>query len=278
MPRTLVVASLVLLFTISPICTQSHNGLFKDLRFLNDAFTGYISENVASPLPNQPVNTNQRQNRNLVSSINHNKQQQPEQSIYVRFIDKLKPSFTFVKLTATTTTQCHSFNTHAFNMTLSNEPEDMRNIFELEPRYDCFESSSTQACVCYFKLRLVLDQIDELNREAKPLYVMKVSHMHLAYAHLNVHLLDDNDLEPMFDQNEYTFDLDLSKASQFGDVIGSVWAEDPDLDSNSNVRYYMNSDCYNNSELFGVNWMNGDIYLKRPMSNFFQDEEKTRLG
>jgi hypothetical protein len=48
-------------------------------------------------------------------------------------------------------------------------------------------------------------------------------------ATISVHILDDNDLEPMFDPSEYTFELNEFDELPAFTRIGQVYARDPDL-------------------------------------------------
>ena len=99
-----------------------------------------------------------------------------------------------------------------------------------------------------------------------------------------IKILDDNDLDPMFDPNEYTFVLDQSSSGEMPAFtkIGRVIARDPDLSRNSLIRYYINCNelvtgesASKSRELnsnqcnryFGVDWSTGDIYLKKSLDH-----------
>ena len=55
---------------------------------------------------------------------------------------------------------------------------------------------------------------------------------------ISIQILDDNDLEPMFDPSEYLIELNESSNKAAFTKIGRVIARDPDLNRNSLVPYY----------------------------------------
>jgi hypothetical protein len=268
------------------------------LKFTSNSFTGYISENVASsstasftnPLLTPHHTNNTRHNRNLVVShsqtvisINTNNQQ----PIYVRFVDKFKPSFTFVTTTTTTTCRHTLKNTINLKLTTNDEYNDTEalNLFKiLHDDIECFPFRNQQnECICYFRVRLIeSDEAHErrLNREAKESYHMRViisssdnddDNDNAAFAYIRVNVLDDNDLEPMFDQSEFVFELneDSHYLPAFT-YIGRVTATDPDLDLNSHVRYFINCNEHNScNKFFGIQWRTGDVYLKQSSHELF---------
>ena len=87
--------------------------------------------------------------------------------------------------------------------------------------------------------------------------------------------MDDNDLEPMFDPTEYSIELTKytltertiihNRVPQFTQ-IGRLSASDPDLDANALTRYFLSTP----HALFGVDWLTGAIYTKRPITELFE--------
>lgn len=88
-------------------------------------------------------------------------------------------------------------------------------------------------------------------------------------------ILDDNDLEPMFDPTEYFIDLYKYTLEPGGTItptqlpefaqIGRVYASDPDLGQNALTRYFLASQ----SPLFNIDWLTGNVYLKRSLQAIF---------
>jgi hypothetical protein len=162
------------------------------------------------------------------------------------------------------------------------------NVFEiLHDDIECFPYRNHQnECICYFRVRLIeSDEAHErrLNREAKESYHMRViissssdndndnDNDNNAFAYIRVNVLDDNDLEPMFDQSEFVFELneDSHYLPAFTH-IGRVTATDPDLDLNSHVRYFINCNEHNSChKFFGIQWRTGDVYLKQSSHELF---------
>ena len=251
-----------------------------NLAFLGDTFTGYISENViASPMPTT-VNNN---NNNNITASRHNRNLAPPNQrttplVYVRFVGKLKPSLAFDKQRST----CHSssYSTSDLMLELHSHDYDAQavRLFELDPSLDCVDSDDHLKCHCYVKLRL--RQGESLNREAKDTYHMTLKTTDSA-AVVRVNVLDDNDLEPMFDQSEYEWTVLESESEYLPPfaVLGRVSAADPDLEANAQVRYYAASSspsvCM---RLFGVNWRSGDVFMKLSSEQLFRFTQHGLFG
>ena len=75
---------------------------------------------------------------------------------------------------------------------------------------------------------------------------------------LNVVLMDSNDWEPVFNQNEYTFKM--KEDAIVSHVVGTLQSHDKDL--NSTVRYYF-SPLEKTNQQFAIDSITGDITLLR---------------
>ena len=270
-----------LLIIILHIATIVESSLpLTHLRFTNDSYTGYISENVARPsLPANTVSSTNRHNRNI-KNLNSTQTDERSSTIYVRFVDKLKPAVVFDE-PAHAKCRDYSANLHAFKFELYSEYDtDSLTLFALDTSsFECFTLDATlKTCACYLKLRLIDDTAREkLNREAKDTYYVQIRVLTNETTSVRVNVLDDNDLEPMFDTNEYVFDLFLSESRVMPafSVIGRVAASDPDLSKNALVRYYLNCESPQTplvahcNTFFGVNWLSGEVYLKKPLGYLF---------
>ena len=260
-------------------------------KFVSDSFTGYISENVALPPPSSSSSQsslNTRHNRNLASRQTLNKQTQ-RTPIYVRFVDKLKPSFTFdiinrvVSSSSSTKTCRQIYDESQFKLQLQNIEYDTESlsVFKIENEIDCFWLNVNIKCLCYFRLSLIdSDEARErLNREAKDIYNMRINLLGTnssLSSLIHVSILDDNDLEPMFDQSEYVFELEEKAYLPPFSFVGRVVATDPDLDLNSHVRYFINcgggsNECH---RCFGVEWRTGNIYLKQSSTHLDDNDDE----
>lgn len=159
------------------------------------------------------------------------------------------------------------------------------SLFDLDPEaFDCYNLAN--ACQCHLQIKLKDDSVRyRLNREAKTSYSfqLKIDHTYaIITSVINVIILDDNDLEPMFDPSEYDWELNEFDQVPAFTKIGQVFARDPDLGRNSILRYYLNTavdqedeeDGQNNivdvSEFFGVDWYTGDVFIKKSLSRMFQ--------
>jgi hypothetical protein len=193
------------------------------------------------------------------------------------------------------------------NQNTTQTPQLIDSPFEVDAdSLDCYKLKQTRSslnCLCYFDLMLRDGSfIEKLNREATDTYRYKlVAHKNnnsttsasIAAASLIINVLDDNDLEPMFDPSEYIYELsEYNEKFELTDLpplssIGRIVARDPDLSLNGIVRYYMTNICSmitssqsaaSDSSLcssyFGINWYTGEIYLKRSLRWLFDNELK----
>jgi hypothetical protein len=268
----------IFLITLFSLFLLTHSSLSPSPRPVNPRFssgkyTGYLSENLASPTaapPSHHPTTYPRHNRNLQRAA-----ASTLQNIYVRFIDKLKPAILF-DLDSSSNYSCESYRFNVgsdvkLQAQHDYESEQVASTFDLD-MHECFPLDSTRSCLCYLNVRLI--QRENINREAKSVYYLNVTLLTASSATLRVNILDDNDLEPMFAQYEYEFELTLNEYRPQYSVIGRVAATDPDLDVNANVRYYINCDHHHKNQEncnahFGVDWMTGDIYLKHSTAHLF---------
>ena len=190
----------------------------RNVRFTSPTYNGYISENVVLPINR---NTNNNNNNNNSTS----------NSILVRFVDMNKPSIT---LEAHSPQTCQSVTmdqlVKASNIRISSDVD----LFQLDTdRFECMEIREPSLCLCSIQIRLKDDSVRyKLNREAKSLYPLEMKldqNYAIQTATISVHILDDNDLEPMFDPSEYTFELNEFDELPAFTRIGQVYARDPDL-------------------------------------------------
>lgn len=240
------------------------NDIFDSISFTNDSYTGYISENMGF---NQPQINNEQSKR-------HNSKHEPNhKSTYIRFIDDLKPSINF---RLKNLDDCVSFDFKSLNLTLKTNDYDQETTSLFEIDHDNFLCTKQKSnCICYFQIRLSDDPIirDRINREAKESYHFQLN-LDNTQTNINVNMLDDNDLEPMFDPSEYVFELnqydkiaELINLPEFT-VIGKVSAMDPDLTENAMIKYHSKYDPY-----FAVNSITGEIYIKKNSQFLFNLNE-----
>ena len=265
---------ILILLQLITIATTQHDlinsSIIERTQFTNDLYTGYISENVASV---KTYDTSRQTSRSTKQT----------QSIYIRFITLYKPS---IRVTLKNENQCSKFNTNHFNIELISDTSDP--IFELDPNEPCYNLNKTE-CECPIKIRLINDSArDKLNREAQDSYKLQLKHESIQTT-ISIQILDDNDLEPMFDPSEYLIELNESSNKAAFTKIGRVIARDPDLSRNSLVRYYVNcnqngdssssaedkqsysSQINNNcNKYFSVDWTNGAIFLKKSLNLIFE--------
>ena len=234
----------------------------QNVQFTSDSYTGYISENVLQTPSSSSTTSSDRHNRNIASPASS--------SVFVRFVDRLKPAVTFDLASGFACTDA-SLNKASLELN-SDYDRDALSLFKLDASsLSCFPNANK--CVCYIKLSLADDSAREkLNREAKDAYSLQIK-LNSAQAQLNVIVLDDNDLEPMFDPSEYSYEINeaAGELSELA-VIGRVGASDPDLSRNGLVRYYLNSNPSYDS-FFGVDWTSGEVYLKKSSSVMFAQLE-----
>ena len=245
--------------------------LFEKAHFQSDSYVGYISENVAPLSHTKPPKSS---------------------SIFVRFVDELKPSVRF----ETSESVCVGIDMSKFknitNIRLESD-DDSGTLFELDANSFICVRQEPGMCVCFIQIKLsdsyFATNRHKLNREAKSLYTFQLK-FELSYGvsttQIQVKLLDDNDLEPMFDPSDYEFVLAEADQLEAFAVIGQVHAKDPDLSRNALVRYFLSCEREDSAELndtecneyFGVDWHTGLIYLKHSvafMSSRFSGGVKT---
>ena len=211
--------------------------------------------------------------------------------------DLVKPSVRAI-FTEHNLTSCGELSVASLAATLelssdSMDPDEL-NIFELDSTESCFDIKRIPftECECPLRIRLRDDSArDKLNREAKDTYTMQLK-LAASSASLLIKILDDNDLEPMFDPSEYNIVLNesaLASTPAFTKIV-RVFASDPDLSRNSLVRYYMNCNQFETmssmnsgeeketfanqlfnscNKYFGVDWRTGDVYLKKSLQFIF---------
>jgi hypothetical protein len=282
------------------------------ISFTNDSYSGYISENVATPIISSSSSSSSLLSSSVFISTASSPNTQPiSKSIYIRFVDRVKPAlrFTMSSLGHANATSnddfCKKFDLAQLNLTLVNSNEDSADytgfgsatasksdLFELDlTRQLCrtiVREALTSTCECYTKVKLIDGQSvrDRINREAKDVYQLQLRAGSSSKSTLLINILDDNDLEPMFESSEYSINLDeyvLSGSSinrnslpEFS-VVGRVLATDPDLEANSQARFYIHSFEGLCGLHFGINWLNGEVYLKQSLQTIFDSLKDSAL-
>lgn len=180
------------------------------VHFTNDTFTGYVSENLNlhqdSPPPSSPHDHNpdlDKWRRNVVvRSGTTSSSSRPV--VYVRFVDRLKPSLRVRISASTTTTTCSCLSDDQLNVTFASldyEQEPALELFQLDREsISCMEidagdedeNTEVTECLCYFQMRLSDDPMirDRLNREAKEAYKFQISTMN-ASATINIQVINN---------------------------------------------------------------------------------------
>lgn len=248
--------------------SSTHLYQVEHLQVTNETYTGYISENVA--LPNS-LNSQSTYSSHPVISL---------KSIYVRFVDQVKPAIEFELIPLSTSNSsldeeiCLKFDLSQLNLTLVDKTSDVlssslssrSDLFEIDFSYSssgymCFShQANARRCLCYLKIKLLDKQSvrDRINREAIDIYQLQLNIATEKSSNIVVKVLDDNDLEPMFVNNDpdgTVINLDefivSSNASlrrnilgEFS-VVGRVQVTDPDLEQNGQPRYYIDRDSGN---------------------------------
>lgn len=164
--------------TPSPPCSQEIT--IDAIIFTNDTYTGYISENL-----------NQQQspsNLDSSSSLSHSDLDKWRRNVvtsslskpvvYVRFIDRLKPS---ILITTASDCSCLNYDHLELSMTSAEYDSDSNkaalDLFQLgQEGISCMPTNRLGECLCYLKLRLSDDLMvrDRLNRESKDVYKFQV--------------------------------------------------------------------------------------------------------
>ena len=282
---------------------------FEQITFTNSSLTGYISENVANPTSSS----------SSFSNAHNQSPAQASKSIFVRFVDQLKPGVTFDLVPRGDThllandDYCKKFDLAQLGLSLTNSEaaadtdyaaaaSDSSTTPALATKSDLFEldlnsfaacrtrsrNALRLTCHCYIKIKLIDGQSvrDRINREARDSYRIQLR-SGLARAALLIHILDDNDLEPMFESSDYTFTLDEYRITPSGGAralsparwaafttIGRVLATDPDLGQNGQARFYVHAMSHSECDKYlGVHWSSGQVFLKRSLTSFFADSE-----
>lgn len=199
-------------FVASNASESTNNNKIRNVRFTSATYNGYISENVVLPMAR--------------TSTKHNT------SILVRFVDMQKPSVTL----ETDTSSCNSVTIDQLVSASNLRITGAVDLFQLDAeRFDCMQlrDNPTNLCLCQLQVRLKDDSVRyKLNREAKSLYPLEMKldqNYAIQTSTVSVHILDDNDLEPMFDPSEYVFELNEFDQLPAFSKIGQVFARDPDL-------------------------------------------------
>ncbi|CAL8331130.1 unnamed protein product [Lota lota] len=118
-----------------------------------------------------------------------------------------------------------------------------------------------------FKLDLLLTS--RLNREARDSYSLTIEAFdggipaRTGSLHVNVHVLDENDNPPVFNQTEYH--ASVSEDAPVNSTVCQVQATDRDLGSNGLITYEINRRQSDSGEMFSINESTGVIYINKPL-------------
>ena len=252
--QTLFMLLIIIIIIIQLIPGHVAAKIITNAKFPNEQYTGYISENVALP-------------QRTFNDTNH------RSAILIRFIDSSKPSIQF-----DTTKRCSAIELPALqqatNLRIESDDNSF-NLFEIDSdKFTCVHSD-TLKCACFIQIKLKDDSVRyKLNREAKSSYKLRLKldqNYSIQETTLLVQILDDNDIEPMFDPSEYEFELNEFDQSPAFTNIGQVFAKDPDRGQHSQLRYYLNTQELENEiiEMFGVDWFTGHIFIKKKFLDLF---------
>ncbi|CAK6972385.1 protocadherin-23 [Scomber scombrus] len=81
--------------------------------------------------------------------------------------------------------------------------------------------------------------------------------------HLNIHVLDENDNPPVFNQTEYH--ASVPENAPIMSTVCQVYATDIDLGDNSRITYEINRRQSDSNEVFSINETTGLVYLNKPL-------------
>ncbi|XP_026296983.1 fat-like cadherin-related tumor suppressor homolog isoform X4 [Apis mellifera] len=143
-----------------------------------------------------------------------------------------------------------------YSITKGNDFEEFALDFNTAP------DSNNGPCVIY-----VVDELDYEQKKQYELTVRATDSVSGVYAEVLVSILvlDVNDCPPEFTQDSYN--ISVSEAAPFGTSVLRVSSRDNDTDINQQVRYAIQNDTENSTDLFHIDPEEGVIFLKRSLDH-----------
>ncbi|XP_019956840.2 protocadherin-23 [Paralichthys olivaceus] len=146
------------------------------------------------------------------------------------------------------------FGTQGYRITES----EMGELFHLDYR---------SGSVKHMSLDLILNS--KLDRETQDFYSLSIEAFdggipaRTGTLQVNIHVLDENDNPPVFNQTEYH--ASVREDAEVTSALCQVHATDLDLGDNGRITYEINRRQSDPSEVFSINETTGVIYLNRPL-------------
>uniref|UniRef100_A0A3Q4GQG2 Protocadherin-16 n=1 Tax=Neolamprologus brichardi TaxID=32507 RepID=A0A3Q4GQG2_NEOBR len=146
------------------------------------------------------------------------------------------------------------FGTQGYRITES----EMSDLFHLD-----YRSGSDN----HLSLDLVLNS--KLDREAQDLYTLTIEAFdggipaRTGTLQVNIHVLDENDNPPVFNQTEYH--TSVREDAPVMSAVCQVQATDYDLGDNGRLTYEINRRQSDPNEVFSINETTGVVYLNKPL-------------
>lgn len=118
-------------------------------------------------------------------------------------------------------------------------------------------------------LNLDLVLISKLDREAQDLYTLTIEAFdggipaRTGTLQVNIHVLDENDNPPVFNQTEYH--TSVREDAPVMSAVCQVQATDYDLGDNGRLTYEINRRQSDPNEVFSINETTGVVYLNKPL-------------
>uniref|UniRef100_A0A8C3A6Y3 Protocadherin-16 n=1 Tax=Cyclopterus lumpus TaxID=8103 RepID=A0A8C3A6Y3_CYCLU len=169
-------------------------------------------------------------------------------------VSELSPSGSRFQLEGAKDEDEGEFGTRGYRITES----EMRELFHLE-----YRSGSED----HPNLDLILT--NRLDRETRDLYSLAIEAFdggvpaRTGTLQVNVHVLDENDNAPVFNQTEYHASLPEDAPAM--SAVCQVHATDLDLGDNGRVAYEINRRQSDPNEVFSINATSGVVYLNKPL-------------
>lgn len=231
--------------------------VFRDLEI--DADTGIIStavildresrdkyEFVAATLTGEMIKV-----KIEVKDVNDHSPGFPSEEVELE-ISELSPSGSRFQLEGAEDQDEGEFGTQGYRITES----DMGELFHLE-----YRSGSDN----HMSLDLVLDS--KLDRETQEFYSLTIEAFdggipaRTGILYVNIHVLDENDNPPVFNQTEYH--ASVPEHAPVLSFVCQVHATDLDLGNNGQITYEINRRQSDPNEVFSINETTGVVYLNK---------------
>ncbi|XP_053711047.1 protocadherin-23 isoform X2 [Synchiropus splendidus] len=111
--------------------------------------------------------------------------------------------------------------------------------------------------------------VSKLDREAQDFYSLTIEAFdggipaRTGALQVNIHILDENDNPPVFNQTEYH--TSIMESAPVMSTVCQVHATDQDQGENSRITYEINHRQSDPHEIFSINETTGEIYLNKPL-------------